>query len=360
MSRDIYKPQEILAKLREVEFLTSQGKSAGDAIRAIGVTDATYYQWRQEYGDLSAVGLRVMTARGELTEMLHRRWTRLRKQRMSVIEFDTLAEAVPQIVWITGPDGKNIYFNKQWEDYTGLTVEEGHGHGWNIPFHPDDRQRAWEAWKRAWQTDGVYSLECRLRRADGIYRWWLIRGSALHDEKGTIINWYGTWTDVEDIKRTEEALKRARDEAEAMNQRLQTAYDEIRNLYEKTKALNQFKTQMFANVSHELRTPLTLILAPIENLLSMGLPQEATDRLKLAQRNARGLLKQINDLLDVARLEAGKTTVTYYETDLARLIKHIASSFEIPGKERPYRIFSNDPGRQCQLKLTSKKLSEFW
>jgi PAS domain S-box-containing protein len=265
------------------------------------------------------------------------------KATKSVIEFDTLAEAVPQIVWITGPDGKNIYFNKQWEDYTGLTVEEGHGHGWNIPFHPDDRQRAWEAWQHAWQTDGVYSLECRLRRADGIYRWWLIRGRALHDEKGTIINWYGTWTDVEDIKQTEEALKRARDEAEAMNQKLQKAYDEIRTLYERTKALNQFKTQMFANVSHELRTPLTLILAPIENLLSMGLPQEATERLKLAQRNARGLLKQINDLLDVARLEAGKTTVTYYETDLAKIIKHIASSFEIPAKARHVRFLVITP-----------------
>ena len=332
MARKIYKPKEILAKLREVEILTSQGQSAFDAIRVIGVTDATYYRWRQEYGDLSAAG-----ACDDRQRRVGRNTTPAPgpsdKATNGVIEFDTLAEVVPQIVWITGPDGKNIYFNKQWEDYTGLTVEEGHGHGWNIPFHPDDRQQAWEAWKRAWQTDGVYSLECRLRRADGIYRWWLIRGSALHDEKGTIINWYGTWTDVEDIKRTEEALKRARDEAEAINQRLQTAYDEIRNLYEKTKALNQFKTQMFANVSHELRTPLTLILAPIENLLSMGLPQEATDRLKLAQRNARGLLKQINDLLDVARLEAGKTTVTYYETDLARLIKHIASSFEIPGKE---------------------------
>ncbi|CAB3801751.1 Adaptive-response sensory-kinase SasA [Pararobbsia alpina] len=246
------------------------------------------------------------------------------KATKSVIEFDTLAEAVPQIVWITGADGLNIYFNQQWEEYTGLTVEQGHGHGWNIPFHPDDRQRAWEAWKHAWQTDGVYSLECRLRRKDGAYRWWLIRGKALHDEKGKIVNWYGTWTDVEDIKQTEEELKRA--------------YDEIRNLYEKTKALNQFKTQMFANVSHELRTPLTLILAPIENLLSMGLPQEVMERLGLAQRNARGLLKQINNLLDVARLEAGKATVTYYEADLAKLIKHIASSFENMAKEKDIRF----------------------
>ena len=254
------------------------------------------------------------------------------------INFDTLADAVPQIVWITGPDGRNIYFNKQWVDYTGLTLEESYGHGWNIPFHPDDRQRAWEAWQHAVQTDGVYSLECRLRRADGIYRWWLIRGTALHDENGKVINWYGTWTDVEDIKRTEEALKRAHDESEETNRKLQQAYDEIRNLYEKTKALNQFKTQMFANVSHELRTPLTLILGPLEKLLLMGLPEEATERLKLAQRNARGLLKQINDLLDVAQLDAGKINVTYYETDLAKLLKHIASSFDGPAKERQFQF----------------------
>ena len=342
MSRKIYKPEDILAKLREVESLTAQGKSAVDAIRAIGVTDATYNRWCREYGDLNAEAVfRVRPKRVHPNTAPPLDLSKETTKR--VIEFDRLAEAVPQIVWITGSDGKNIYFNKQWEDYTGLSVEEGHGHGWNIPFHPDDRQRAWEAWQHAWQTDGVYSLECRLRRADGIYRWWLVRGRALHDAQGTIINWYGTWTDVEDIKQTEQALKRARDEAEAMNEKLQTAYDEIRNLYEKTKALNQFKTQMFANVSHELRTPLTLILAPIENLLSMGLPEEATERLKLAQRNARGLLKQINDLLDVARLEAGKTTVTYHETDMAKLIKHIASSFEIPANEKNLQFSVTTP-----------------
>jgi PAS domain S-box-containing protein len=160
MARKICKPRKLLAKQREVAILTSQGQSAVDAIR------------------VNAVGARDDRQRGvgqNPTPTLDPS----EKATKSVIEFDTLAEAVPQIVWITGPDGKNIYFNKQWEDYTGLTVEEGHGHGWNIPFHPDDRQRAWEAWKHAWQTDGVYSLECRLRRADGIYRWWLIVSGAL-------------------------------------------------------------------------------------------------------------------------------------------------------------------------------------
>jgi len=65
--------------------------------------------------------------------------------RKSEQEFRTLTEAMPQIVWATRPDGWNIYFNQQWVDYTGLTLDESYGHGWNIPFHPDDKQRAWDA-----------------------------------------------------------------------------------------------------------------------------------------------------------------------------------------------------------------------
>ena len=120
--------------------------------------------------------------------------------RMSEQEFRSLAEAMPQIVWATRPDGWNIYFNQQWVDYTGMTMEESYGHGWNTPFHPDDKQRAWEAWQRATQHNERYSLECRLRRADGVYRWWLIRGVPMLGANGEILKWFGTCTDIEEIK----------------------------------------------------------------------------------------------------------------------------------------------------------------
>ncbi|PKO18905.1 hypothetical protein CVU37_05910 [candidate division BRC1 bacterium HGW-BRC1-1] len=122
-------------------------------------------------------------------------------------EFRSLAEAMPQIVWATRADGWNIYFNQQWVDYTGLTLEESYGHGWNIPFHPDDRQRAWDAWQNATQNNETYALECRLRGADDTYRWWLIRGVPMCNASGEILKWFGTCTDIEEIKLTEEALK---------------------------------------------------------------------------------------------------------------------------------------------------------
>jgi PAS domain S-box-containing protein len=124
-------------------------------------------------------------------------------------EFRELAESMPQIVWATGADGRNIYFNQQWVDYTGLTLEESSGEGWITPFHPDDRQRAWDAWERAVHHRDTYSLECRLRRADGAYQWWLIRGVPLLSANGEIRKWFGTCTDIEQIKRIEQELKDA-------------------------------------------------------------------------------------------------------------------------------------------------------
>ena len=127
--------------------------------------------------------------RGELTESLE--------------ELRTMAEAMPQIVWMTRPDGWNIFFNKRWTDYTGLTLEESYGHGWNKPFHPDDRRQAWAAWQKATTEHGIYSIESRLRRADGVYRWWLVRGVPLLDAAGRILKWYGTCTDIHDLKMSE-------------------------------------------------------------------------------------------------------------------------------------------------------------
>jgi PAS domain S-box-containing protein len=122
-------------------------------------------------------------------------------------DFRELAESMPQIVWVTRADGWNIYFNQQWMDYTGLTLEESSGEGWITPFHPDDRQRAWDAWQRATQYHDTYSLECRLRRADGVYRWWLVRGVPLLGPNGEIRKWFGTCTDIEQIKAAEQLVK---------------------------------------------------------------------------------------------------------------------------------------------------------
>ena len=182
-----------------------------------------------EFGDPFDLELDIITAKGNLrtvhaigkADFEHRRvygffqdiTERKRAEdhlRESENEFRLLAESMPQIVWITRTDGWNIYFNQQWVDYTGLTLEDSYGHGWNKPFHPDDQQRAWDAWQYAIKNNGIYALECRLRRFDGVYRWWLIRGVPIQDPNGNILKWFGTCTDIHELKHTEIALKESK------------------------------------------------------------------------------------------------------------------------------------------------------
>ena len=132
----------------------------------------------------------------------------------SEFEFRLLAEAMPQIVWITRPDGWNTFFNQQWVTYTGLTLEESYGHGWNKPFHPDDQQPAWDAWQNATKNMATYSLECRLRRFDGEYKWWLVRGVPVLDADGAVIKWFGTCTDIDEIKCSEAELINIKEKVE--------------------------------------------------------------------------------------------------------------------------------------------------
>jgi PAS domain S-box-containing protein len=136
--------------------------------------------------------------------------------RQSEADFRLLTEVMPQLVWIARADGANIFCNQRWVEYTGLTLAASAGDGWLEPFHPDDRAGAEAAWRHARQVEATYSHELRLRRLDGVYRWWLVRAMPVRDARGGVTRWFGTCTDIDDIKetaakllRTEEQLRQA-------------------------------------------------------------------------------------------------------------------------------------------------------
>ncbi|GFO66933.1 hypothetical protein GMLC_05120 [Geomonas limicola] len=124
--------------------------------------------------------------------------------RKSEHEFRLLAEAMPQMVWICGANGENLYTNENWMRYTGMSLESSRGGGWQGCFHPDDLETAWESWQRAAQGFGEYTIEARLGHRDGSYRWFLVRGVPVRDDAGTLVKWFGTCTDIDDLKRAEE------------------------------------------------------------------------------------------------------------------------------------------------------------
>ncbi len=118
-----------------------------------------------------------------------------------------MIDTIPALAWSCLPDGANEFTNKRWLDYTGLSQADALGSGWQRTFHPDDLGKVMENW-RAVQASGEPSgAEARMRRFDGEYRWFLIRAEPVRDEHGKIVRWYGTSTDIEELKRAEKELR---------------------------------------------------------------------------------------------------------------------------------------------------------
>ncbi|HEX6480915.1 MAG TPA: PAS domain-containing sensor histidine kinase, partial [Ktedonobacteraceae bacterium] len=120
-----------------------------------------------------------------------------------------LAETVPQMVWATRADGLNEYRNQRWSDYTG---KPGQSDKWAhlSSIHPDDREGSQALWQHALDTGELYEHEARLRNGQtGEYRWFLTRAMPVRDDTSQIVKWFGTNTDIEDQKRTEEALRQS-------------------------------------------------------------------------------------------------------------------------------------------------------
>src|SRR6266550_4270408 len=119
----------------------------------------------------------------------------------------TIIDMVPSFLWTSLPDGSKEYLNKRWYDYTGLSLEEGQGWGWKVVVHPEDLDRLVREWPAIMDTRKPGELETRIRRYDGVYRWFLIRVVPLLDEQGNVVKWFGSNTDIEDRKLAEEKLR---------------------------------------------------------------------------------------------------------------------------------------------------------
>ncbi len=148
-------------------------------------------------------------------------------------------DTLPALVWSKLPDGSADFLNQRFLEYTGFSLEEGLGWGWMNEFHPEDR--AEEEWRAAFAGGEPFEREARLRRADGAYRWFLLRAVPLRDERGNVVKWYGTSTDIEDRKRAEEALQEAQDKLAHVT---------------RTQAMGE----LAAAIAHEVNQPLTAIV----------------------------------------------------------------------------------------------------
>src|SRR2546430_12219558 len=127
--------------------------------------------------------------------------------KASAAQVRKVLDTIPALASCNLPDGSNEFLNQRWHDYTGLSPQEARGRGWRVAIHPEDLQRVLDTFQALRASGEPGELEHRLRRHDGEYRWFLFRVEPLRDELGNIIRWYGTNTDIENLKRTEDKLR---------------------------------------------------------------------------------------------------------------------------------------------------------
>ena len=131
----------------------------------------------------------------------------LQESRESEARLRKIIDTIPTLAWCNLSDGSNDFVNQRWSDYTGLSQAEVKRVGCKVAIHPEDLPKWLDQW-RALLADGLGGeIEARLRRHDGVYRWFLIRVEPLQEESGEIVRWYGTNTDIQDRKQTEEKLR---------------------------------------------------------------------------------------------------------------------------------------------------------
>jgi PAS domain S-box-containing protein len=233
--------------------------------------------------------------------------------RQSESRFRELADAMPQIVWVTRPDGYHEYYNRRWYEFTGVTEGSTDGGGWNGVFHPDDQGRAWDRWRRSLASGEAYEIEYRLRHRSGEYRWTLGRALPIRNEQGEIVRWFGTCTDID-------AMKRLTAEREVLLARERAARAEA-------EAANQAKDKFLAVLSHELRTPLSPVVMAIPAMeRDAEMPAKFQEELAMVRRNIDLEVKLIDDLLDLSRVTSGKLQLRMQPVSVHELLMHVLRS----------------------------------
>src|SRR3982074_3831183 len=114
-----------------------------------------------------------------------------------------VVDAIPTLAWAARADGSADFFNQRWLDYTGLSTEQARDWGWTVALHSDDLSGLVDYWRSVLAAGETGEIEGRLRRFDGVYRWFLFRATPSFDNDGRVVKWFGTNTDIEDRKRAE-------------------------------------------------------------------------------------------------------------------------------------------------------------
>jgi PAS domain S-box-containing protein len=294
----------------------------GDLVALIFVNNAEARNWAPDE-------LALIKEVAERTRIASERLRSEMAMRFSEMKFRTIANAMPQMVWSTLPDGFHDYFNEQWYEFTGLAKGESNGERWINVFHPDDQERTKAVWQHSLATGADYEIEYRLRHFSGEFRWVLGRALPLRDDVGNVIRWMGTYTDIHAQKLAEDEWRQ-----------------EIRR-----------KDDFLAMLAHELRNPLAPISTAAQLLkLQRTNAKRVEQASEIITRQVKHMTTLVDDLLDVSRVTRGLVQIEQNDVDLRAVINGAIEQAQPLLELRHHELLLRLPSEQTHVRGDKTRL----
>lgn len=252
--------------------------------------------------------------------------------RQSEEKLRLLADTIPQLAWMARSDGYIFWYNRQWYEYTGTTPEQMVGWGWQSVHDPAVLPEVLQRWRQSLEQGGPFEMVFPLRAADAQFRPFLTRVNPLRAGDGRILYWFGTNTDISEIKRMEDALREA----------------------------DRRKDEFLATLAHELRNPLAPIANSLQILKIPHLDSAAAHHTRdIIERQVNHLVRLVDDLLDVSRVMRGRVELRKEPVELAIVVARAVETvqplvdaqkhrLEISMPEEPLVVYG-DPVRLIQV-----------
>ena len=279
-----------------------------------------------------------------MREVTARVWARLERVRIesalheSEARFRLLADAITQLAWIARADGHIFWFNQRWYDYTGTSPEEMEGWGWQTVIDPEVLPEVMERWQATLASGEPFDMTFPLRGADGIFRAFLTRVIPEKEADGKIIKWFGTNTDVSELKRIEAALaNHVADLAQA----------------------DRNKDEFLAMLAHELRNPLAPLRNATEILQTPGVgAREREHAQELIGRQIENMSRMIDDLLDVSRITQGKIVLRRETVELGPILTAAADGLQASCSANRQTLAVTLPAKPVYLHADATRLEQ--
>jgi PAS domain S-box-containing protein len=246
-------------------------------------------------------------------------------------QFQTVVNAIPQLAWTAQADGSILWYNQRWFDYTGTTLEQMEGWGWQRVHDPELLPKVMEAWKLSLKNGQPFEMEFPLRAADGHYGWFLTRVFPLKDEAGNVVRWFGTNTDLSQKRAADEEIRELNANLE------QRVVERTAELESANKELEAFSY----SVSHDLRAPLRAVDGFSQAVLEDyggQLPEEGRRDLQTIRDGAQRMGVLIDDLLKFSRLS--RVPLNKQQVNIGKLVGGVLESLnsQLEGRHIDIRI----------------------